>query len=87
MANPRSRKRDFDRAKKERAAKKRERRQRPVDGDEPTPDDEAVGQPALANEELLSHLQQIHERYLAEEIEFEEFERAKEAILAHLATD
>ena len=55
MAKPRSMKRDVDKAKKERAAMKRERRQRPaadkVEGDETSPaQPAAAGRPARGSD-------------------------------------
>ena len=85
MANPSRMKRDIDKAKRDRADEKRERRQRNTDPDAATA--VAAAAPAVDNDELLSRLQQVHAQFDADEIGFEEFERAKDALLAQLATD
>jgi hypothetical protein len=77
-------KRDIDKAKRDRADEKRERRQRHVDQGATAV---APAAPAAANDELLIRLQQVHAQFDAHEIGFEEFERAKNALLARLATD
>ena len=86
MANPSRMKRDIDKAKKEKAAEKRERRQRSGETDDAV----ATAEPttgSTSNDALLSQLEQIHVQFAAEELDFEEFERAKEALIAQLATD
>ena len=85
MANPSRMKRDIDKAKRDRADEKRERRQRNADLDATAA--VAPAAPAVANDELLIQLQQVHAQFDAHEIGFEEFERAKDALLAQLATD
>ncbi len=85
MANPSRMKRDIDKAKRDRADEKRERRQRHADSDATAA--VAVSAPAIANDQLLSRLEQVHAQFDAHEIDFEEFERAKDALLAQLATD
>jgi len=85
MANPSRMKRDIDKAKRDRADEKRERRQRHADADAGAA--VAPGAPAVANDELLRRLEHLHAQFDADEIGFEEFERAKDALLAQLATD
>ena len=79
MANPSRMKRDIDKAKRDRADEKRERRQRHADSDATAA--VAVGAPTVANDELLSRLEQVHEQFDAHKIGFEEFERTKDALL------
>lgn len=92
MGNPSRTKREIDKAKKERAAEKRERRQ----GSSTTDDDAATVEGGAAaalqpcsmpNDEVLRELDRLHARFDAEELEFEAFERARDALLARLATD
>ncbi|HTN79258.1 MAG TPA: hypothetical protein VMK16_06275 [Acidimicrobiales bacterium] len=86
MANPSRMKREIDKAKKERAAEKRERRQRAADA-EPGSATATTETSALPNDEVLDQLERIHAQFAAEEIDFDEFERAKELLLAQLTTD
>jgi hypothetical protein len=85
-------KREIDKAKKERAAEKRQRRERsgaPDDG-VTSEDGATVASPrpsGSTNEELLLRLEKIHAQFAAEELDFEEFERAKDALIAQLATE
>ena len=89
MAKPRSMKRDVDKAKKERAAMKRERRQRPaadkVEGDETSPAQPA--RPVVPPEEVIARLGELHVRFEAEEIDFVEYEQVKGELVALLTTD
>ena len=88
MANPSRMKREIDKAKKERAAEKRERRARSGASDDGVPaDGVSAQQPPSSNDEVLARLEQIHAQFAAEELDFEAFEGAKEALLAQLATD
>jgi hypothetical protein len=87
-------KREIDKAKKERAAEKRERRQRSgATEDSPATDDgvAAVAPPprpsSMPNDEVLLQLERLHAQFDAHELEFEAFERAKESLLAQLATE
>lgn len=76
-------KRERDRAKKAKADAKRERRHdRP--GDE---DDEAVAEPVVAVDEaaVLASLDELHRRFDAEEIDFDDFAEQRDALLAQLA--
>ncbi len=85
MANPSRMKREIDKAKKEKAAEKRERRQRTGDAEpgeaSTTPPDASV-----PTDELLGQLERIHAQFANDEIDFEEFEAAKDALIAQLAT-
>ena len=93
MANPSRMKREIDKAKKERAAEKRERRQRSGAPDDSLATDEAVAavtspQPSsMSNDEVLLRLERLHAQFDADELDFEAFERAKETLLAQLATE
>jgi hypothetical protein len=83
VAKPRSMKRDIDKAKREKAAEKRERRQRPAD------DGAATGEvrPPVDEGEVLAQLGALHARFEAEEIDFEEFEQQKGELMALLRGD
>ena len=84
MANPSRMKREIDKAKKEKAAEKRERRQKTGDAEpgeaSTTPPDTSV-----PTDELLGQLERIHAQFANEEIDFEAFEAAKDALIAQLA--
>ncbi len=82
-----------DRAKKAKAAAKREKR---IDKtpEELSEEEEAAAMAALANPEtelsaadLLILIEQIHKQFDAEEIDFEEFEERKTELLARLPID
>jgi hypothetical protein len=90
MAKPRSMKRDVDKAKKERAAMKRERRQRPAADKVENPDDVTASQPprpVVPPEEVIARLGELHVRFEAEEIDFVEYEQVKGELVALLTTD
>jgi hypothetical protein len=80
MSRPRTGKRDIDQAKRERAARKRERRAL-------TSDDvaEAPGHPDGASEqEVLRALADLQARFESEELTFEGYEARKAALLEQL---
>jgi len=85
MANPSRMKREIDKAKKEKAAEKRERRQKTGDADQGDTNTTADGHASVSTDELLGQLERIHAQFANEEIDFEEFERAKDALIAQLA--
>ena len=76
-----------DRAKKAKAAAKREKR---LEGDA-EPEAEEATAPVAGNDipadEVLKRLEELHARYDAEQIEFEEFEKARAELLARLTVD
>lgn len=83
-----------ERNKKAKAAAKRARREEKGSGEEsdlidlPTledEDDDGLG--ALSAGELLQRVEQIHQRFEAKLISFEEFEEAKEQLLARITVD
>jgi len=79
-------KRERDRAKKAKANAKREKR---FDRDSGPGDDDATseaGETAAAADQqsVLAELEQLHKRYDAEEIEFEEFDEQRTALLERL---
>lgn len=76
-----------DRAKKAKAAAKREKR---LEGAEAEPDElETPPSPGsdIPADEVLKRLEELHARYDAEQIEFEEFEKARAELLARLTVD
>jgi hypothetical protein len=87
MAKPRNMKRDIDKTKKEKAAQKRERRQRPGAPDQHVTDLPPAASGPIDNDAVLAQLERLHSRFRDDEIEFEEFEVAKEALLGELATE
>jgi len=77
---------DRERSKKAKAAAKRERRVErgdEVDALEELP----AGEGELAPDELLRMVEQIQRRFDAEEIDFEEYEERKSALLARIKID
>ncbi len=87
MANPSRMKREIDKAKKRARAEKRERRQRSADAEPGDVTAAPTNHSSVPNDEVLGQLERVHAQFAAEEIDFEEFERAKEQLLAQLATD
>jgi len=81
-----------DRAKKAKAANKRERRQERADGsgEEPPTSPEVVladdGKELTASE-LLALVEELHRQFKDEEIEFDEFEERKVELMARLPVD
>jgi hypothetical protein len=78
-------KRERDRAKKEKADLKREKRQ----SDAPPAEEEASnGQvETLSTERILELIEEVHRRFEADEIDHEDFEEQKGALLARLSID
>jgi hypothetical protein len=80
MSNPRINKREREKAKRERAVAKAERRtERRTAGD-----DEAVAITPTDETALLAELADLHRRFDAEEIEFDDFVAEKEQIMGRL---
>ena len=79
-----------DRAKKAKAAAKRERRlekgnEEPQDDDAPlAPLDEGA---KLSASELLERVAEIHRRFEAKQMSFEDFEEAKAELMSQLVVD
>ena len=79
---------DRERSKKAKAAAKRERRVERADGTEEEDLDELpAGEGELAPDQLLRMVEQIQRRFDAEEIDFEEYEERKSALLARIRVD
>ncbi|MDP9452794.1 MAG: hypothetical protein M3P97_05285 [Actinomycetota bacterium] len=78
-----------DRAKKAKAAAKREERQERAStpGEDRDAPDLGGGTEELSAPELLSLIEQIHRQLDAEQITFEEFEERKIELLARLPVD
>ena len=82
-------KRERDRAKKAKAAGKRERRQGPDElGGEGVEDGAVavVGGP-VDQAQVISRLEELHRRYDAEEIDFDTFEEARTELLSRLTVE
>jgi hypothetical protein len=77
---------DRERSKKAKAAAKRERREEKGDEVEGL-DDLPAGDGELSPDELLRMVEQIQRRFDAEEIDFDEYEERKSAILARIRVD
>jgi hypothetical protein len=77
---------DRERSKKAKAAAKRERRVERADGTEEV-DELPPGEGELAPDQLLRMVEQIQRRFDAEEIDFEEYEERKSALLARIRVD
>jgi hypothetical protein len=88
VANARGSKRDIDRAKKEKAALKRDRRQHPDGGSSDSTATEALAETSLTSKsegELLEALDRLHGRFDAGKAGFAQFEADKADLLAQLA--
>jgi hypothetical protein len=79
-------KQERDRAKKDKAARKRERRQARRSG-EAAPDDEplVIGD-ELPPAELLRLVEELHQRYADGRISFEDFEERKAELMARVSS-
>ena len=76
-----------DRAKKERQQLKRERR---FDRSTPDPDEEEVEEVQVSTastEDILERVAELHRRFDDEEIDFDDFEEQKAALMAQLTVD
>jgi hypothetical protein len=79
-----------DRAKKAKAAAKRERRiERAAEAREGTPDDgfESTTEGPISAAELLHEIEVTHQRYEAKLMTYEEFEEKKAELLSRLPID
>jgi hypothetical protein len=86
MASPRGQKRDLERARQERQARKRARRQSKGEA-APTDvegDDEVVHDADYSEADVLAQLDELHRRHAAEEIGDDEFETARDDLLRRL---
>jgi hypothetical protein len=87
VANSRSNKRDIDRAKKERAALKRARRQHSEaeSTGATTSSEQYAGSASPTSEtDVLGALDALHGRFAAGEVDFDEFEASKFELLDRL---
>mgnify|MGYP001627503425 CR=1 FL=1 len=78
-----------DRAKKAKAAAKREKRlerREPGEQDELTPLDRPPGE-ELSPAELLARVEEIHRLFEAKKMSFEEFEEQKADLMARISVD
>jgi hypothetical protein len=83
LSPARSSKRDIDRAKKERAELKRQRRQHaPEETATGAIDEPSTGE--LSEQDVLDALDRLHARYAADEVSFDEFETSKTELLSQL---
>jgi len=73
-----------ERAKKAKAAAKRERRQEKSDEDRDETIDLA-SEEQLSPGELLERIEEVHQRYAAKQISFEDFEEQKTDLLTRLS--
>ena len=88
MANARSSKYEVDRAKRERAALKRERRQHQPDGESfdstALEGSSASAVAPMAERDVLDALELLHGRFAAGEVGFDEFEACKIELFSRL---
>jgi hypothetical protein len=85
MANPRSNKREVERARLEKAAAKRERRQARAHGDvTPTTEMTDTGE---AQSEVLTALARLHEDFERGLLSFADFEAEKTDLMGRLRVD
>jgi hypothetical protein len=85
VSKARSTKRDVDQQKKERAARKRERRAAGHEGADLAPS--IVAAPAVPEQEVLARLDELHARFEADEVDFTDYEHAKDELIAMLGSD
>jgi hypothetical protein len=76
-----------DRAKKAKAALKRERRQERAAGAGSEPEVDVSGEGELSAAELLQLVESIHRSYEAKQISYEEYEEKKADLLSRLPVD
>jgi hypothetical protein len=74
-----------ERAKKAKAAAKRERRQEKTDEGHDDVGIDLASEEQLSPGELLERIEAVHERYAAKQISFEEFEEQKTDLLTRLS--
>jgi hypothetical protein len=89
MANARTRKLELERAKRTKAAQKRERRQDKATEDEAAAaaaaEDPTTTEPDPRSDvEVLTSLQLLHERFANNEMAFDDFEEAKNDLMQKL---
>ena len=77
-------KQDRDRAKKAKAAIKRERRETKVEGDDTVEEPAAPVASPEANEEIMRQVEELHQRYADKLIDFEEFDERKAELMARI---
>lgn len=78
-------KRERDRAKKAKAAAKREARlEKPTDEEEEGEEEEAVVQSTESAEVIMAKLAKLHEAFDDNQIEFEDFEEQKAELMARM---
>ncbi len=82
MTQARFQKREREKARQERAAEKRQRRERAAAEGEP---DQVT--PRLPEDAVLAELAALHERFAADEIAFDDFEAAKDELLRGIHVD
>ena len=91
MANPRSAKRDIEKARQLKALHKRERRQAPHGGDESEPGlptaSAAPGRARIGQDEVLERLAALHARFAEGDISFDAFEAEKSALVDQLEVE
>jgi hypothetical protein len=78
-----------DREKKAKAQAKRERREGRATAD-PSDDPETSAEPTggrMSQDEVLAQLSELHEQFDRGDIEFDDFEERKAALLANLAVE
>ena len=82
MSHARFQKQQREKARREKAAAKQERRA--VRADASVSDDEAVSAPSAPEPTVLADLARLHEQFAADEIDFDAFEERKQELLAQL---
>ena len=80
-------KRERDRAKKAKAAAKREKRLQPTDGDVESDDEVAEERPQVDEGAVLAQVAALHKQFDDGDIEFEEFEEKRNELMAQLMVD
>jgi hypothetical protein len=88
MSSNRAQKRQLEKARQEKAAAKRERRQtKGQPGDEPGEGAEQEGAEVHVEQDVLAELAALHERYADGGLSLEEFEESRAELVARLHVD
>ncbi len=85
MGNPRSSKRSLEKARQERSAAKRDRRQgRAGEGEGEGVSEDAPGLPTMSEGQVIEALAALQAQYAAEAITFEEFDERRSELMARI---
>ena len=84
MSNARVQKRQLEKARQEKAAAKRERRQTKGTGEDGTPGEDGAGGPVSSEAEVLAALAALHAQYADGQMSLDDFETARTELVDRL---